>query len=85
MAANVSREPAPAIVRERTVLAAFSLLLGIVVITRGRAGAGAAIITLAIALPVTAGIVLFSARSMAGRSGFRARRCSRPSSSATVS
>jgi signal peptidase I len=52
------------------VLAALSLLLGlltaipaivigILVITRGRGGAGAAIITLAIALPVAAAIVLF--------------------------
>ena len=36
-----------------------AIVIGILVITRGRGGAGAAIITLAIALPVAAAIVLF--------------------------
>jgi signal peptidase I len=36
-----------------------AIVIGILVITRGRGGAGAAIITLAIALPIAAAIVLF--------------------------
>jgi signal peptidase I len=36
-----------------------AIVIGILVITRGRGGAGAAIITLAVALPVTTAIVLF--------------------------